>query len=237
MTDFPPQLPHDDLTEVFSNVFYVQGQIQANFGDFTAHFSRTMTVIRDGTSLTLFNTLRLDAAGLASLDALGKVTNVVRLGAFHGRDDAFYLDRYGAAMWALDGTEHERGVVTDKPMVPGEQGPCEDGTVFSFETATAAESIYHLARHNGILISCDSFQNMLEPDRFFDAQTIKLMTTSGFFNPANIGPGWAKRTAVQSADFQRLMTLKFRHLISAHGAPLMDEAHAMMQKSIDLRFP
>ncbi len=236
MTDFPPQLPHDELTEVFPDVFFVQGQIKVDFGKNIVSFSRTMTVVRDGDGLTLFNTLRLDAAGLEYLESLGKVTNIVRLGAFHGRDDAFYLARYKADMWALAGTDHQRGVTTDKVLVAGENGPCSDGTVFSFETATAPECIYHLARHGGIIVSCDSFQNMLEPDRFFDAPTIKLMTEGGFFNKANIGPGWLKRTAPQRSDFERLMELKFCHLISAHGAPLIDEAHFAMNDSINRKF-
>ncbi len=236
MTDFPPQLPHDELTEVFPDVFFVQGQIKVDFGENTVSFSRTMTVIRDGDGLTLFNTLRLNAAGLEYLESLGKVTNVVRLGAFHGRDDAFYMDRYKADMWALEGTDHQRGVTTDKALVAGENGPCSDGTVFSFETATAPESIYHLARHGGIVLSCDSFQNMLQPDRFFDAPTIKLMTESGFFNPANIGPGWIKRCAPQHSDFKRLLEMEFQHLISAHGAPLKNDAHPAMNRSIERRF-
>jgi hypothetical protein len=76
-----------------------------------------MVIIRNGHQLSLINTVRLDDAGLAVLDRLGKVTNVVRIGAFHGRDDAFYLDRYGAKLWALPGMKHQDDRSTDVTTV------------------------------------------------------------------------------------------------------------------------
>ena len=48
-----------------------------------------MAIVRDGGSLTLINTVRLDEAGLEAMDALGAVGDIVMLGASHGRDDAF----------------------------------------------------------------------------------------------------------------------------------------------------
>jgi hypothetical protein len=52
-------------------------------------FSRNMTVVRDGNALTLINSMRIDGAGLAQLDALGRVAHVVKIGSLHRRDDAF----------------------------------------------------------------------------------------------------------------------------------------------------
>jgi hypothetical protein len=42
-------------------------------------FSRNMTTLRDGERLVLVNCVRLHEAGLASLDALGTVTDPIRL--------------------------------------------------------------------------------------------------------------------------------------------------------------
>jgi len=53
-----------------------------------------MVVIKNANVLTLINTVRLNENGLAALDNLGQVTNVMRIGAFHSRHDAFYLERY-----------------------------------------------------------------------------------------------------------------------------------------------
>ena len=67
-----------------------------------------MTIIRNGSELTLVNTVRLSEEGLNQLDRLGKVTHIVRIGAFHGRDDAFYRDHYPIAqLWTLKGMSYE----------------------------------------------------------------------------------------------------------------------------------
>lgn len=58
----PPQLPHGTLRELFDDVFFVTGQTRPVFGGRQLSFSRNMTVIRDGGSLTFLNTMRLDEA-------------------------------------------------------------------------------------------------------------------------------------------------------------------------------
>jgi hypothetical protein len=79
-------------------------------------FSRNMTVVRDGNALTLINSIRLDGAGLAQLEALGRVAHVVKIGSLHGRDDAFYAAHYGARFWAAPGVVHEHGLDADREM-------------------------------------------------------------------------------------------------------------------------
>lgn len=71
--------------------------------------SRNMVIVRENGELTLINTVRLDEEGLTALEHLGHVKNVVRIGAFHGYDDAFYLDRYHAQLWAIKGMIHQSG--------------------------------------------------------------------------------------------------------------------------------
>jgi len=56
---FPGQLPHGKLEAVFTDVFVVTGQMQANFGQ-PVQFSRNMIVVREGDTLTLINSVRLD---------------------------------------------------------------------------------------------------------------------------------------------------------------------------------
>lgn len=232
MAEFPPQLPHGTLHEVLPGVFVVSGQVRPNFNGQDLQFSRNMTVIRDGDALTLVNTLRMDETGLAELDRLGTVKNVARIGAFHGRDDAFYIDRYGANFWASPEFDYQRGEKVDTPLTPGISGPAADCDIFVFETANTPEVILKLNRHGGILISCDSLQNWMEVDEFFDEKTGKTMTERGFIKTANIGPGWQQRTEPQAADFARLANLDFRHLISAHGAPLLDTARNAVRATI-----
>ena len=105
MTEHPPVLPHGKIEEVFPDVFFVTGAMKTVLMGGHWHFSRNMTIVREGGELTLINTVRLDDAGLGELEKLGKVANVVKIGSLHGRDDAFYVARYGAKFWA--GAGHE----------------------------------------------------------------------------------------------------------------------------------
>ena len=232
MSDFPDQLPHGEIQELFPDVFYVMGQIRPDFGGNKMQFSRTMTVVRDGNTLTLLNTLRLDQQGLKRLEQLGSVKNIVKLGSFHGRDDAFYMDRYGAAMWALAAMEHGRGVVRDHALNDGQPGPCAGSTTFEFATSSTPEAVLVLERHGGILVSCDSLQNWTGPDEYFDEPTAEMMAKRGFFRSGNIGPGWRNAAKPDAGDFVRLQALEFRHLLSAHGAPLLDQAKPVISGTI-----
>ncbi len=198
--------------------------------------SRNMVIIRNDKQLTLINTVRLDEKGLAAMDALGEVVNIVRIGSFHGRDDGFYMDRYNAKLWALKEMKHDSGKVTDIELVPGGAIPFPRCTLFVFETSVHPEGILHVDQEGGILITCDSIKNWLSADEFFSAETAKLYEEQGYFGPATISEVWKQACQVQSSDIQRLKALSFRHLLSAHGDPLLNKAHEQVSKTIKKEF-
>ena len=218
--DLPPLLPHGTLAKVLPDVFVVQGQTRPVFGGRQLQFSRTMTVVRENGALTLVNTLRLDDAGLEALEA----RNLVKLGSFHGRDDAFYVQRYGARMWALPGMPHSRGIRTDHVLEAGAPGPTADAETFAYATPSAPEGRLLLARHGGILLACDSLQNGVV-DAYFDEATAAMMTQQGLVGRVSVGPGWRAAGRPTPADLGRVLSLEFRHLISAHGPALLHTAH------------
>jgi hypothetical protein len=187
-------------------------------------FSRNMTVVRDGDALTLINSVRLDDKGLAELDALGRVTNVVRIGCLHGRDDAFYKARYNATYWAPRGMPGEDGLKPDKELGPGGEMPFGGCSVFQFRTSKLPECIVRIDRAGGILVACDSLQNWLEPDEHFSDQSRQMMTEMGFFQAANLGPVWVQVNEPKAEDFARLRELSFKHVLCGHGAPFRDGA-------------
>jgi hypothetical protein len=224
MDDFPPALAHGKLQEVFPDVFFVTGTMKTVLMDAHWHFSRNMTVVRDGDALTLINSVRLDDEGLESLEALGRVANVVKIGALHGIDDAFYKARYGATLWALAGMQHEHGVTADKVLTPGGEMPFSECSVFAFRTVKLPECILHIDREGGILVACDSLQNWVAPDEFFSDDSRKTMTEMGFFQPSNLGPLWLQVNEPRGEDFARLRELSFRHVLCGHGEPLRNRA-------------
>ena len=102
--------------------------------------------------------------------------------------------------------------------------PIRDASLFVFETSKTPEAVLRLDRAGGILIACDSLQNWVEVDSYFSEESAKQMTAFGFIKPANVGPGWVRYCDPQASDFSRLKDVSFRHLLSAHGRPLRDEA-------------
>jgi hypothetical protein len=68
------------------DIFFVTGTMRMP-GPVPVSFSRNMTVVREAGRLVIINSLRLDEQSLRSLDALGKVTDVIRIAGFHGMDD------------------------------------------------------------------------------------------------------------------------------------------------------
>jgi hypothetical protein len=236
MAQFPPALSHGDLEEVFPDVFFVSGSMETVLQDMEWKFSRNMTVVRDGERLIIVNSVRLGDEGLAELDRLGRVTDVVRLGSLHGRDDPFYVDHYGAEYWAMPSMQHETGLQASRTLSPDAPLPISDASLFEFETTQIPEGILRLDRAGGILIACDALQNWLAPDEYFSDSSRELMQKMGFFTPANLGPVWVQRATPEGDDFSRLIQLSFKHALCGHGDPLRDTAHEDYSATIHRMF-
>jgi hypothetical protein len=84
---YSPAWPHSEIKAIFPAIFYVTGTNITTFNNTELQHSRNMIIIRENGKLSLINTVRLDEKGLAALEALGDVENIIRIGAFHGRDD------------------------------------------------------------------------------------------------------------------------------------------------------
>lgn len=229
---FPaPQPPFSAIDEPFKDVFTVQGGFRFGPG---LGITRNMQIVRQGGELTVINSVRLDAEGEAKLDALGKITHLVRLGAFHGADDPYYFDRYKPKLWAPPRTKHMGGLVTDEELVPG-ACPIEGATVFPFAHGKQPECAIVIPRDGGILITTDSYQNW----ESFDGCTFlgKLMMKAMAFGPTLIGGPWVKAmTPEVRPDFDALLELPFAHLVPAHGQVLRDRAKDGLRTAIAKRF-
>lgn len=236
MTQYSPAWPHGPIKEVFPHIFFVMGTNITTHEGMELQHSGNMIIVRNGNALSLINTVRLDEQGLAVLDSLGEVTHVVRIGAFHGRHDAFYLDRYKAKLWALPSVQHDHNKYTDIDLIPHGTMPFPDCALFVFETSTHPEAILHINREGGILITCDSVKNWTRIDEFFSESTRKLYTKIGFLGEATISKIWQQACQVQAADFARLKQLSFKHLISAHGDPLLNDAYEKLSITIQQEF-
>ncbi|MEH6672719.1 hypothetical protein [Halopseudomonas sp.] len=235
MRSFPPALAHGAIEEVLPEVFFVTGAMETVLMELDWQFSRNMIIVREGERLVLINSVRLGDEGLAALDSLGRVTDIVRLGALHGRDDDFYIDRYQAQYWVMPGLEPEQPGVAQS-LAEGSPLPLEGASLFQFKTSKLPEGILHLQRDGGILLACDALQNWLQPDEHFCDASRQRMEQMGFFTPANVGPVWLQAAEPGADDFARLKTLSFRHALCGHGEPLLEGAHMAFSSSFDRLF-
>lgn len=224
MEELPPALPHGKIEEVFPNVFFVTGTMKTVLMGGHWHFSRNMTIVRAGDALTLINTVRLVEPSLAELEKLGRVVNVVKIGSLHGRDDAFYVSRYGAKFWAAPGMTDEHGLTPDEELVPDGETPFAGCSVFAFRSTKLPEIIVRIDRAGGILVAADALQNWVAPNEFFSDESRAKMSDMGFFQSANLGPLWMQVNEPRGDDFARLGQLSFRHALCGHGDPLRGEA-------------
>lgn len=235
---FTPAWPHGDIQEIFPDIFFVTGTNKVQHEGVNIQTSRNMVIVRNGSELTLINTVRLNEEGLKKLDKLGKVTNIVRIGAFHGRDDAFYKSQYPSAnLWVLKGMTYENGLKPDMELTAESEMPFPGCSLFVFETSKLPEGILHIEKEDGILITCDSIQNITSTDQFYSQETAKSFDDQGLVKPANISPIWLGATNTRDSDFEKLLkTIAFRHMITAHGKPLINKAYEQVNETFSRVF-
>ncbi|TVZ28321.1 AIG2 family protein [Gillisia sp. Hel_I_86] len=224
MKNYHDAMPHGEIKEIFKDVFFVSGTMKNEFFGSMWQFSRNMTVIREDGKLSLINTVRLSEEGLAALEKLGSIVNVVRLGDMHGVDDPFYLDRYNTTYWTIPGMRVPEGVKPDKELKEDGEMPFNNASFFEFKTTKRPEGIIRLDREGGIMIACDSLQNWTEPDQFFDKGTVETMTKMDFFVRANLGLAWLHESEPKPVDFENLKKIPFEHALCGHGYPLVNNA-------------
>ncbi|NOY93236.1 MAG: hypothetical protein GXP55_18780 [Deltaproteobacteria bacterium] len=231
MPDFPAAQPHGSLEQLTESVHFVRGSMRMNAA---MTIARNMTIVRQGSELTLLNAVRLSGAGERELEALGEVKHVMRLSAFHGLDDPYYVKRYGARFWAPEGCGDptpKLDEVIDEQAAP----PMQGARFFLFRETRKPEANLHLEADGGSMLTCDSLQH--HPDLRGNSLMAKIvMTVTGFKRPAVIGPMWLKvmqdRKGSLRPDFERLLELPFERLLGAHGSPLTSGAHAAVKATI-----
>jgi hypothetical protein len=237
--EFPAALPHGEIGQVFPDIFFVTGTMTISGKPMS--FSRNMTIVRQGDELTLINSVRLSEQGLKALENLGGVKNVIRLAGFHGMDDAFYKDRYGAKVWAVKGQAYVAGFdanaepyfQADELIDASSDLPVEGSRLYQYESATPPEAVMVLLRDGGILVTGDSLQNWQRSDQYFSLMAKFMMRIGGFIKAYNVGPAWSKITKPSVDDLNGLFDLRFEHVLPAHGDAVIGNAKELFRPAIE----
>ena len=221
------------LEPVFPDLWWAWGTTRFMPG---VLFPRSMVIVREKGELVIIHPVLMPEAEQAKIEALGPIKHIVRLGAFHGMDDARYVERYKPTTWAPPGVDLSPGVRLDRALTPGGPQPFADGRVLGFESSRTPETVIHLPRHGGILLSCDSVQNW-ETRRGTSFIGGLMSRAMGFKGRACIGPGWRKFAEPKdgvgfSREFLALLALDFRHAIGGHGGPMLETAREDLRAQV-----
>ncbi len=234
----PPALSHGEIREILPGIHFVTGTMKMGG---PVRFSRNMTIVREGDRLVLVNSVRLDDAGLAALDALGKVTDVIRLAANHGMDDPFYRERYKAKVWALAGQRYVAGfdmnakdvyLEPDVEMTTETKLPIEGAKLYGIRS-NPPEGLLVLERGGGSIISGDCLQHWAAPDQYFSFLGKTMMRFMGFFKPYNVGPGWLKQCKPPKEQLRGILDLDFTNVLTAHGEAVIGGARDRYRPAIE----
>lgn len=234
---YGPAYPHDPIEEIGPDVFMVRGEIKMNA---VMALSRNMAIVRSGGELSLINPIRLSPEGESALKALGTPKRIIRLGAFHGVDDPYYVDTFGAEFWAqAGGTTHLEPKI-DVEITDATALPFEDGKFFLFNGTKHPECVLLIERAGGILLTCDAIQNYGDYSHNSLATKI-MMPIIGFPKTCLVGPLWLKGVTPEGGslktEFERLLTLDFDRLLAGHGTLLPSGAHDAVERAVAKAFP
>lgn len=234
---YGPVYPHDPIEEIGPDVFMVRGRIKMNP---VVSIARNMAIIRSEGELTLIDPIRLNPEGEAQLKALGTPKRVIRLGAFHGVDDTYYTDIFKTEFWCQPGGTTYTEPKIDVALSDAVALPFHDAELFCFAGTVQPESALLIKRGGGILITCDAIQNY--GDYSNNSLVAKIMLPFiGFPKTCLIGPLWLKFMTPEGeslkSEFERLLSLDFDRLLSAHGTLLKSGAHAAVEQALKKAFP
>lgn len=231
----PPAFPHDPIVELFEDVYLLHGSIRMGPG---MRMNRNMLILRQDGELTLVNPVRMSEEGLKSLEALGKVARVIRLGDFHGLDDRFYLERYRARFWCQPGQGSYKEPKGDVVFNSATEFPVRGASFFVYENARFPEAAILIPQHR-LLITTDSLQ-YYNDFSYFSGFTKIAFRLLGFKPGLNIGGPWVKRVTPKGGslkpDFERLLTLDFDAIIGAHGGLLKSGAKDHLRAEMQVAF-
>jgi len=234
--EHPKALAHGIIQKLFDDVWFVQGAVKMPML-LPMKISHSMTIVKnpENNALTLVNAMRLSEDGLQELAALGKVANVLRIGGYHGKDDGYYRERFGAKIYAIKGQVYTRKMDTTTNVDDGylqpdywlEEGsalPINAATLKILKTPNPVEALVLLEKEGGILITGDSLQNTPAPDRFVNFPARIMMKKMGFYKQYNVGPAWLQFAKPQLSEVRAILDLNFSHVLPGHGDPVIGDA-------------
>ncbi|MCA9513551.1 MAG: hypothetical protein KC635_01260 [Myxococcales bacterium] len=235
--DHPRTLPHGPLRLVGDGVYVVTGEMHIAP---LVRIPRNMVVIADEGELTLVNAVRLSDAGEAELARLGTVRHLVKLGAFHDRDDPYYVERFAPRFWAVPGASHREPLTADGDLMEdAPRLPIPRMRVVRFSVRRPEAALF-VPRLGGLLVTCDCLHTLGTMGGYSRAARAGLWMLGFRRAPVVVPPTWLRAVtddrAALARDFARALELPFDNLIAGHGEPLLGGAKEAARAAVERTF-
>src|SRR5207249_3050641 len=180
MSDHPPASHHLPLRECFPDVWLASSANAMSIPlGLKITFSRNMVAVRVPDGWVLLNPVRLSEGAEAEVLAKAPLKHAVRLGTFHGRDDRYYVDRFGIEFWGVPGEQTYPEPSFSREITEEGPFPIAGVRVVVFKKATRAECVVCLPQHR-LLVTCDSVQHC-DHDPLISTLGKLVMYPMGFF--------------------------------------------------------
>jgi hypothetical protein len=222
MNDFLPAMPHGPITETFPDVFVVTGGFRFAPG---LSITRNMTIVRQGKSLVLINSVRL-TGGAAELEQLGR-SSTWCASAFHA--DGTYYVAISAQLWA-PAKPARRGISSDHELTPSST-PIESVAYF-YSRRTRARSRLAARATAGARIATAIKTGRPKAAPARQARDAR----DGLRAHADRRALDQAHGARRARRFRSLLDQPFEHLIPGHGTPLRNDAKPGLKQAIAQRF-
>jgi len=235
VSNHPPALYHLPLRECFPDVWLAASTTSMSIPlRLKITFSRNMVAVRGPDGWVLLNPARLSEGTEAELLAQAPFKHAVRLGTYHGRDDRYYVDKFGVEFWGVPGEQTYPEPKFSREIAEEGRFPIPGARVVIFKNATRAECVVCLPQR--LLVTCDSVQHY-DHDPLLSSLGKLVMYPMGFFTPCVIGPIWLKAVTPPGGsmrpDFERVLALDFDNLISGHGTPKLGGAKEALAQNVE----
>jgi hypothetical protein len=233
---YAPVYPHGRIEEIGNDIYMVRGSIKMNP---VIRITRNMVVVRHEGELTLIDPIRVNADREKQLAALGEIKHIVRLGAFHGIDDPYYVDHFKAKLWSQPGGTTYREPPIDNELTEATELSIPNAELMFFNGTNEPECVMLIKDGDGLLVTCDAIQNY--GDYSYNNLPAKIMMPIlGFSKTTLVGPIWLKLMTPEGGnlepEFKRLLEFKFDRLLAAHGTYLETGAYAAVENAIVTAF-
>lgn len=146
----------------------------------------------------MINPIRISESGMRKIERIDNISQVIRIGGFLGRDEAFFKAQYDATLYALKGyvyTQKSCRQSTPKRLYAGwclidmeDELPLSNASLIWLISAKQAEAILKLDQNDGILITADSLQNTPHPYEYHNFPARIMMKSMGYFHPYPSSP-------------------------------------------------